>query len=326
MFEMITSPSAIDSPSLSLLNQQKSYYKYDIGGQRSYVWDLKRKSQLIISLFENVQTGIITANINGQYIEVADGQQRLNTIFSYLNNEFALENHTVLRLNLDGSMKSYDFSNMKYKELPDIAKITLMSRNVRIEKYMNLTDSQLNTIMVRLNNGKPLTTVERTRMEFYGSIGNFVTDICNNELFTRKIWMTDSSKKRFNHEALVYSILAIECGIEDEVSLSNYQKVGQTIMEQGLLTEEIKGKIITTMAKMDKVFPARDKILSSKNIISLYLFIGELEFENGREVFEKLTKIFGDKEFNDKLDSKSRNTSATIKERVACIKEYYESA
>ena len=82
--EIITSPSAIDSPSVQELFEQRQYYKYDICGQRNYVWEKKRKTELICALLRNVKPSIITANINGKTIEVIDGQQRLNTIFSFV--------------------------------------------------------------------------------------------------------------------------------------------------------------------------------------------------------------------------------------------------
>lgn len=295
--EIITSPSAIDSPSVQELFDQKEYYRYDICGQRNYVWERKRKTELICALLRNVKPSIITANINGKTIEVIDGQQRLNTIFSFINNEFKLSEDTKVILLIGGELKQYDLSNLSYQELPQEIKLLLLSRNIRIEKYMDLTDAQANYIMICLNNGKAHTNIERTRMENFGSIGNYVEDLKNIDLFVRKVNIRNESKQKLAIDGLIYSVIALETGISEDISITNYLTISERIRKENLLTDDIKTDIRQTFEYMNSTFPAKTKFLDIKNFIPIYLVCRSVRSELiGRELFNRLENFFSTKQ------------------------------
>lgn len=325
--EIITSPSAIDSPSVSDLYDQREYYRYDIYGQRNFVWERKRKTMLICSLLKNVKPSIITANINGKTIEIVDGQQRLNTIFSFVNNEFKLSENTIITLAIGGEIKTYDISDMYYKDLPQELKLLLLSRNVRIEKYMDLTDSQANYIMRCLNNGKQHTNIERTRMEMFGSVGNFIEDMKNSDLFIRKINVNESSKNRLVIDGLIYSLIAWETGLEKEVTITNYQVIANKVKEEKLLTEDIKSEIRKTLEYMDSVFPAKVKFLDMKNFIPIYL-VCSVHRDNiiGREMFNCLSDFYNNTPTNYNMGEGLRWSNIDIiKKKYEVLNKYIDS-
>ena len=321
---MISRPSAIDSPSIQELLVQRDNFKYDVGGQRAYVWDYNRKVKLILSLFQNIRLGIITANVNGKDIEVADGQQRLNTIFLFFSNEFKLPDNTVLRLNLDGEFKDYDLSNMYFKDLPELVRVTLLSKIVRIEKYFGLNENEVNVIMQRLNNGRALTNAEKTRMENFGSIGNFIDEIENMELFQRKVNITKSSKEKLLMcSRVIQSILAFECNIID-VSITNYSDICKEIRENNLLTEDIRMRVRETFNYMESIFPAHKKYLTHENIISIYLFLKEVKEFNldERKVLEIIDKFY--EVYKEYGERKDRTTRLSVLNHKELLVQYFE--
>ncbi|WP_425438410.1 DUF262 domain-containing protein [Methanobacterium petrolearium] len=72
----------------------EDYYKekdlvFNTEYQRSEVWNLKKKQKLIDSIIKEYNLGMIFLRRNEEnYFEVLDGQQRLKSIFKFLENEY----------------------------------------------------------------------------------------------------------------------------------------------------------------------------------------------------------------------------------------------
>ncbi len=66
--------------------------------QRGLVWKPKQKSELIESILMGIPLPLIYVkeDENGVYV-IVDGKQRLSALFSFINNEFALEKLTILK-------------------------------------------------------------------------------------------------------------------------------------------------------------------------------------------------------------------------------------
>lgn len=66
--------------------------------QRGMVWKPKQKSELIESILMGIPLPLIYVKEDekGVYV-IVDGKQRLSTLFSFINNEFALEKLTILK-------------------------------------------------------------------------------------------------------------------------------------------------------------------------------------------------------------------------------------
>lgn len=66
--------------------------------QRGLVWNVKQKSELIESILMGIPLPLIYVKEDekGVYI-IVDGKQRLDTLFSFINNEFSLRRLTILK-------------------------------------------------------------------------------------------------------------------------------------------------------------------------------------------------------------------------------------
>lgn len=324
--DMILTPSAMDNPSIAELRGQRDNFKYNVGGQREYVWDYKRKCELIFSLLKNIKTGIITVNVNGEDMEVADGQQRLNTVFSFLNNEFALSDKTLKLKNPDGTITSYNLKGLKFKDFPRDLEISFLSRIMRIEKYFGLTENQLNEIMIMLNNGKPLTKIERAMMENFGSTYNFIEQIKQSDLFERKkIRITNSNALKQLDNQLIISIIGNYLGIDDDISLNNSYLISKKIKDNNLLTDAVRNEISETFDYMDSIIPAPRKYLTRINAISVFKLCREIKDTK----VEKRTAIGIIDNFYKDLDSEEYDDTgnivkAKIENNFCILKKYYD--
>jgi hypothetical protein len=66
--------------------------------KRKKAWDIKKKSRLVESLLLNISIPMIymVERTDGR-IEVVDGQQRLDAIFDFLNNQYSLTGLSILK-------------------------------------------------------------------------------------------------------------------------------------------------------------------------------------------------------------------------------------
>jgi uncharacterized protein with ParB-like and HNH nuclease domain len=93
---------------------------FKINLQRDFVWRLKQKQELIISIFKDIKIPPVTVLIDdtiqshNKYL-VIDGKQRIKTIIDYLNNCFPVLIQTQKIFFKDLDIESVDF--FKYKHL-----------------------------------------------------------------------------------------------------------------------------------------------------------------------------------------------------------------
>ncbi len=130
--------------------------------QRPYVWEVKRRSELIWSILMGYPVPPIFANYRDGVYDILDGQQRLTTVYKFLNGEFALsEMAPISYINEKDELCNIDISGMKYSDFPQLCKDEFSERQLTILYYDDMPQDQQQNMFRRLNNGKPLTTKAR---------------------------------------------------------------------------------------------------------------------------------------------------------------------
>lgn len=322
IYECINNQSTIDSPHLQKLYDQKELYNCDLKTQRQFTWDIERQRQLIISLFKNIIPSILTANIIKNEIRMVDGRQRLSTIFNFLDNKFSFDNDTIIKIN----NTEYNVSNMFFKDLNEQLKIRLLSQNIRIEKYFDLTEDEEVDLMVRLNNGKSFSKVERAKLYNYGNINDFISEIKNTDLFKRKVSIAETFKKKLLDDKILIAIFASECNLND-VSFQNVEEISKRIRENELLTKKNKERIMDTIKYIDLCIPVKQKWLNTNNFIPIYKVCKELNDKkiNPRVGFSLLESFFmsNNAEYNS-IKSNKWNSKSASEKRFYILKKYIE--
>lgn len=159
--------------------------------QRRLRWTDKQKSRLIESLLLNIPIPpVFFFESKAAEYEVMDGQQRLNAIKEFLNNEFSLKGLTVL----------WPINGFKYAELPPriarglkravISAITLLlESDVEEVTGRGVSNSDVRRfIFDRLNTGgKPLNAQELRNAIFPGQFNDTIIRSTRNRVFTT-VW------------------------------------------------------------------------------------------------------------------------------------------
>lgn len=183
--------------------------------QRSYVWERARKSALIESMIlgypipavfaKRIDDGSGKRGSNTYFI--MDGKQRLSTVKEFLNDEFALSQLapvTYFDTEADKEIK-VDISGMKFSDLPDGLQDFLNTVTFAVTYFDNLTKEEERELFKRLNNGKPLSTKNRT----LASAKNIeeLLELGSHKLFEEML--TDKSRQNKNQAVIVMKILTM---------------------------------------------------------------------------------------------------------------------
>lgn len=148
----------------TLVNQmKKGNVNFDNAVQRTLVWDTPRKSLLIHSMVYGyaIPAMYFTKDDTGIY-DSLDGKQRSNAIAEYMGDEFALTEDTPLVYDDDGNEEN--ISGMTFSQLPEWCQDRIKDYSLTIYYYEDMSDAEVKEFFRRLNNGKPLSAVELTRV------------------------------------------------------------------------------------------------------------------------------------------------------------------
>ena len=212
--------------------------------QRSYVWELSRKSALIESMVIGVPIPTTYAKRhddgsgkrNSNVYDMLDGKQRLSTIKQYINNEFALTTLTPVTYynELTDAEETFDMSGKTFEELPEGLQEKIKNARISVVYFDNLTKEEERELFKRLNAGKPLSTKSRLLASCKDVEG--LLDIGSHKLFMEML--TDKARSNKNQVALV---MKCWCMMNQEINDVCFEsKVFNPLLEKTEITETEK--------------------------------------------------------------------------------------
>lgn len=167
---------------------------FDNAVQRGHVWDIKRDSLLIESMVIGYPIPPFYAKRGeNKVFDMLDGKQRSSAIRRYLNNEYAL---TGVSEELEGKC---------FSDLPQEVQDEIISYSLTVYYFEDITDEEVNEMFYRLNNGKPLTAIELTRVK--AKSFEKIKELSKHEIFTEAL--KESQINRYTNEDIVIKALVM---------------------------------------------------------------------------------------------------------------------
>lgn len=164
--------------------------------QRSHVWTVKQKARLIESISINFPVGILVMIDRRNKLEVIDGQQRVYAISEFASSELE---------NTDGER----FDELESAEQRQFLQYVIPC----IVLDPGLSQDQISSIFVRLQEGTPLSTGEKV----YALVGKFRNTFVDAYLDDKnKKFFSNINDRRFKARLLAAHFLAIELGTNFE--------------------------------------------------------------------------------------------------------------
>lgn len=242
----------------------KENIRFDSYVQRTKCWDSRRKSLLIRTVlngFPRIPEIYATRDGASKTYQCLDGQQRLTTIFDFMNDEFFLVDVDPV---VDDDGNVYELAGKKFSDLDDFLKDIILTYSWRVAYYDDLSDEDTAELFYLINNAKPLSQIEHFRC--LSPDLKTIQNIGSHELFTTAL--TQKAFERYTNEDMVIkSYIMLN---DDYPSLDNKDvrpTMMQTVFSQNdiELLNKVYDRILTTY-KMIVSDENEDTIKANKRI------------------------------------------------------------
>lgn len=172
--------------------------------QRRRVWNDIKASRLIESLILNVPIPVCYfAEVDDGAYAVVDGQQRLTSIYRFIDNQFHLR----------GLKIRPDLNRLRFHQLPPIDQRLVRSRTIRCIVILKESHPDIRfDVFERLNTATVSLNRQEIRNSTYrGNLNKLIVELCGYEGFLR-IRRSDTPDKRMRDAELILRFLAFHFG------------------------------------------------------------------------------------------------------------------
>ena len=222
--------------------------------QRGFVWDDNRQSLLIHSMLTGYPIPVFFASKDGDKYDMLDGKQRATTICRFLNDEFKLKNipeieHEVTVEGAEGEEPTVeteilDLNGKKFSELPEDIQDAIKDYSFNIAYFDGITDDQISEMFCRLNNGKPLSSIELTRVKAKSL--DTIKAIARHPIFSTAL--TEAAIKRYTDEDIIIKAWVL---INDEIENPSFDtKTIRSLTAEADITDEQRTQLETAFTRI----------------------------------------------------------------------------
>ncbi len=266
---------------------KKRNFIFNEAYQRSSVWNVKQKQRLIDSIIRGYPIGsLVLREISSNKYEVLDGQQRVRTIFDFLENILQTPPEAL-----------HNTENKFFKNLKGNYYANFIAFPISVTLLKSGEEQYISEIFTRLQEGVPLNTAEKLNAYTIGGLmRKFVIDTTEHKLF-KKI---DIKNHRFSHREICASISLLELNsdfnIRDFPSL-RFKNMANLYKEyKDKLQKTLKKKINRVLTFIYKAIGSEAKlyITNKSDFIQIYILVSFLlkNFYIDKNVFRKFLLHF----------------------------------
>ncbi len=263
---------------LKSMHDSKETLNFDHPIQRqSAQWTNLQQSLLVHSILANYPVPAIyvekidstDTDDKGKAIykySVLDGKQRMTTVFSFINGEYALNEETPVA-EIEG--ESYALSGKSFEELDEDVRQELLRFKFSIFAFEDATDDEIEEIFFRLNNSTPLSKPQKARPLMGTENARFINSILTGSFFTEKCNFSKlQSKKSDDMCTLLQSMMLLDHKYNDYeyASISADEVMRYSAAIKCNYSEDQKELLLEIIDYLDEAFDEKEKLLKKINI------------------------------------------------------------
>jgi hypothetical protein len=319
------------------------------------VWNLEKRQLLIDSLINGYDIPKIYFHKFPKFkvekgkefkYAILDGRQRLQSIWSFINNEFPLADDFKLYEDNSVAAAKLTYGDIA-KEYPEL-KLRFDARSLPIVCVETEDMDLIEEMFSRLNEAVPLNAAEK-RNAFGGPMAKSIREVAAHQFFKSKVPYLD---KRYQHREVAAKLLYLEYIYVNSKRIGNTKKVyldrfvkffkHKKPIRSFLLAKAVEN----ILGLMNEIFIAKDKLLKTQGMLVTFFltfkFLKDEAWFNKKvtrkalEDFERLRKENRKMAENDLADAKylllefdrlslqGINDSVSIQFRMSILKNYLE--
>lgn len=250
--------------------------------RQSAQWDNEQQSLLIHSMLANFpvpavyvhKTESIEVDAKGKHsytYSVLDGKQRMTTVFSFINGEYALSEDIP---DVEIEDVTYEIAGKYFEDLDEDVQQEILRFRFNIQAFEDVTDEMIEDIFFRLNNSTPLTKSQKARPLMGVENSIFINDILARRFFTEKCTFSKMQLKRSDDMCtLLQGMMLLDNKYRDydfsSISADEVMNYSQYIKNN--YPDECKDRLKRIIGFLNNVFYMKDKNLKKVNIPVLFL-------------------------------------------------------
>ena len=250
--------------------------------RQSAQWDNEQQSLLIHSMLANFpvpavyvhKTESIEVDAKGKHsytYSVLDGKQRMTTVFSFINGEYALSEDIP---DVEIEDVTYEIAGKYFEDLDEDVQQEILRFRFNIQAFEDVTDEMIEDIFFRLNNSPPLTKSQKARPLMGVENSIFINDILAGRFFTEKCTFSKMQLKRSDDMCtLLQGMMLLDNKYRDydfsSISADEVMNYSQYIKNN--YPDECKDRLKRIIGFLNNVFYMKDKNLKKVNIPVLFL-------------------------------------------------------
>lgn len=235
--------------------------------RREGVWNKETKSLLIDSLLRGyIVNPIHTISESGKQY-VIDGVQRLSTLSSFLNDEFALSKNLKP---VEIENESYEIAGKKFSKLDEPVADALNSAQIQVYEITEYTDKDVREMFSRLNSGKPLNTTQKMTPNMSDYMSDAIVDIVSHPFF-EKVLTPTQFKSSVDHTTALEVLML--CATTEGYEIASFsRKDKEKFIEQHNYDQQDEKVALIKQAldKLDENFD--DDVKIPKTSLSFIIF------------------------------------------------------
>ena len=301
-------------------------FDFDMAVQRkANLWSLKKKTMLIYTAIANYPTNPIfveeikTETENGTVKRYGfyEGKQRMMTMNQYINDEFALTDDILDVPHKKGSdIVLNDLVGRKYSELDKQYQDAILDFRFQYINLSDATEEELEFVMFYLNDGEPMSAMEKTRVKAGRKVIEYLEEIAKCNFIINKLNLSSTDRQRFIDQELILQIMSLVMEYGKSFSTGDIRNFAVTLKDG--VSDEVTNTLIETFEYLDKAFPSDDRMLKKLHVPSI--------FKIGMQMIEEKVEpeIYG-KIVTDFLNEQSKLLKEHKKDDTISIGDYNEA-
>ena len=156
------------------------------------VWSLLADSYVPPIVLLKDKAGVDSKGKDIYKYQIEDGQQRLTTLFAFMNDEYELHGATP-EVEVEGTV--YDLAGYKYSELSEECQDAIKNYRFSVQCLENYTMEEAEALFFNINSGVALSKLQVSKSKMGSDLITFFNELLSRRFFTQAINITEKQAK-----------------------------------------------------------------------------------------------------------------------------------